>query len=105
MYKKILRRAKMILEKGPLPESHNEHGDYCPYCAIALATDQLDDENLWGDTTSDLIQQMLRKRTVEDINLESDMPLLSAKKVLGIIEQPFTKEATLNAFSKVLLIK
>ena len=94
----VLTRAKKIIENGPLPESHNEHGQYCPYCAIALAKDQLDGETGEGVPFDECLKQMV----FGYVEFEEDKPLTEARVVIGKISEPFTKEATLDAFTAAL---
>ena len=86
----VLKRAKDILDKRPLPESHSEHGEYCPFCAISLAKGQLDDEHETGISFSEAMHDMAFGLTEYD----SDLPLIEARKAINSvgIEEPFIKE-------------
>ena len=89
----ILSLAISIIEKGPLPESHSEHGEWCPYCAIALAKGQLDDERGTGLPIGECFRQAFSGFVLT----KSDAPLAEARGRLGVIEQPFTQAGTLTA--------
>ena len=98
-WKDILKRAGDNLIKAPLPKGFDEHGEYCPYCAVAMAKSQLDDE---GGTGMGLSEQ-LRQLATGFQEVESDKPLVDAANLLGKIPEPFTKEKTLHAFDEALL--
>ena len=40
----VLKKAKEEIEKGPLPDGWNRHGSWCPWCAIAKAKGELDEQ-------------------------------------------------------------
>ncbi len=86
----VLKRAKEILDNGPLPEDHSEHGEWCPFCAIAMAKGQLDDEYGTGIDFSEAIYEMAFGLTERG----SDLPLIEAREAIdGIgIDEPFIKE-------------
>ncbi len=94
----VLKRAISIMRKGPLPRNDREHGKWCPYCAIAMAKGQLDDERGSGLPLDEVLRQL-----VTGIRLtESDAPLDSARKLLGNVEAPFTQKKTIAALKKAL---
>lgn len=89
----VLGRAISLVKKGPLPRNDRDHGMWCPYCFIAKAKGQLDDERGTGLTTSELWRQLGMGFHLT----ESDAPLVGARKALGVINPPFTKAKTLAA--------
>ena len=95
----VLSRAAEMLRDGPLPEEDREHGMWCPYCAISLAKGQLDREHGTGvDMTTALFE------TYNNMVMEhaEDMPLVEARKRLGVIELPATRETAVAAIEKAL---
>ena len=90
----ILQRAVEILKKGPLPESHNEHGEWCPYCAIALANTQLCIENNCGISDLQCIHEIITGFTEQP----EDKPLLEAKEILNqkTFIKPFERNDVIN---------
>ena len=94
----VLERAIALIESGPLPESHRDHGEWCPYCAISLAKSQLDEERGTGLDLGQCFEQVVFGLS----ELESDEPLIEARERLGTIEQPFTRDATLGALRAAL---
>ena len=94
----VLTRAKEILELGPLPDEWRGHGEYCPYCAIALAKSKLDDEHGTGLGFSESLAQ-----TVYGIvETFEDLPLIEARESIGDIDPPFTKDGSLKAFNAAI---
>ena len=101
----VLKRAKSIIEKAPLTTEQSDHGEYCPYCTIATAKSQLDEEQ---DDKLDLLKIVAQTIEMEfelatDIRImPSDAPLLDAKGLLGEIPLPFTKKKTLNILNNAI---
>jgi len=89
----VLDRAIGIIESGPLPEPYSQdHGDWCPYCAIALAKTHLDRESGTGIDDKTMMNQLLFG--FEEI--PSDAPLTLARNILGEnLKPPFTRPTTL----------
>ena len=94
----ILKRAISIMRKGPLPRNDREHGKWCPYCAIAMAKGQLDDERGTGLPLDECFRQLLTGFRLT----KSDAPLDEARKKVGIVEPPFTQAGTLAALKAAL---
>jgi len=85
----VLKRAKSILEKGPLPPEESAHGAYCPYCAIGMAKTVLDTENNTGLSNVEVAIDCFKGITERP----SDLSLLEAKRtinnIIGEITDPF----------------
>jgi hydrogenase maturation factor len=75
----VLKRSLLILQSAPLPEEDAEHGPYCPFCAIAVAKTQLDQEE--GTTLSHM--EVLIQTFIGVIEFPGDKPLLEAKKSIN----------------------
>lgn len=73
----VLRLAKQMLELGPLPPEHREHGEWCVWCAISLAKNNLDRE--YGVHLS--LYELLTDPKAE-IEYDEDMPLIGARHAL-----------------------
>lgn len=94
----VLKRALSIMRKGPLPRNDREHGKWCPYCAIAMAKGQLDNERGTGLPIGEVLRQL-----ITGIRLtESDAPLDNARKLIGVVNAPFTQKKTIDALKKAL---
>lgn len=89
----VMRRAIQIIERGPLPNTHSEHGGYCPYCALALAKSQLDNEYDSGLSDLQVLNQIFNGLKI----VQSDTPLLEARYKIGNMHEPFNRETTLKA--------
>jgi hypothetical protein len=83
----ILARARDIIAAGPVPPPYHDEkdGDWCPYCAIACATSQLEDE---------------RHPPLEVAGY--GVALAVASRLLGDIQPPFAQAATLRALTAAI---
>lgn len=88
----ILTRARTILASGPLAGSYADCGAYCPWCAIAMAKNQLDMGDLF------LGFSLL-------IGV-SDLPLLEARAALSpyrdVATETLSQEGALEIMDRVL---
>jgi hypothetical protein len=79
-YVDVIERAIEIIQRDNSKYSWSDHGECCPWCAIAMAKGELDNENGNGIDTSILaLSQYLRDDFIE---VESDGPLILARKTL-----------------------
>jgi hypothetical protein len=92
----VLQRAIEILERGPLTGMWSEHGEWCPYCAIGLAKSELDEEH---GTGLDPIDSAIFYYN----GVESDRPLIEARKKLGTVDRPFKKHETMGRLSSAIV--
>jgi hypothetical protein len=88
----ILQRAINLLEAGPLPPEHAEHGIWCPYCALALAKSEIDHERSTGIDMTELFRQAIFgfEEKVEDSGL------MEAVAALGEIDLPYERDKVLS---------
>jgi hypothetical protein len=100
----ILRRAMNILLKSPLTGSDAKHGEYCPYCAIAIAKGELDNEFDTGVTFMEALTQMVSPLGFNFDN-EEDRPLIEAKESLNTLnakDPPYLKKEVIEGFNLLL---
>jgi len=94
----VLRRAHEILTAGPLS---NACAPYCPWCAIAKAKGQLDDEHGVGLDIAECVLYW-------DIDVESDRPLIEARRALAswntVNIATLTQEASLEILEAAIQI-
>ena len=82
----VIDRAIDILKRGSLVGEWAEHGKACPYCALAMAKSQLDNERGTGLDAAEALRQHAMGEVIED---ESDAPLIDAVDALKqIIASP-----------------
>lgn len=74
--KDVINRAYKILKRGPLPEKDRADGDYCPWCALALAKGQLDQK--YG-TALDFLECLYYMEE----ETPADMPLVEARRAMA----------------------
>lgn len=88
----VLRRASDILTVGPLTGKWAEHGEWCVYCAIALAKGQLDDEHGTGVSAGEAMKQVL----TGIIEGPEDAPLVVARYRLAGAPIPSTQQEAID---------
>lgn len=93
----ILRRAINLLEAGPLPPEHAEHGTWCPYCALALAKYEIDRERSTGIDNVELCRQIIFGLKVRP----EDAGLIEAINALGRIDLPYERDKVLSHLRRV----
>lgn len=72
----VLSRAIRLIEDKTPPFEWSDHGECCPWCAIATAKDELDNEN-------GIALSMRAALYFWDREIESDKPMTDARKRLG----------------------
>jgi hypothetical protein len=78
----VIKKAICLIEPAPL--SYYTCSPWCPWCAIAMAKDILDDKYDTGPNMSDVFRQVF----VGGIrNLPGDEPLIAARTALEAFEE------------------
>lgn len=100
-YIDVILRAVQVIENGDAPFSWSDHGECCPWCAVAIAKNELDE--VFGSGVSDgKAREDILSGEVEEV--ASDDPLIFARKALakweGVDPYSITKAQALDILAQ-----